>query len=206
MKLDALKNCVLTESSINLSEIDDIDDIAKSKLETLIGIYASGFKLTETNFNQTAFVDNKRNRNILKFTNGLLDLEVGAHVYNVNNKKDVKILSVSYSIAEKFYINRQNETANSKKLINFTEYFDNLVNEIDRLMEHAEKTKEIVSNFVKWYFQIAGNAGKIKLIGGNYNLVDGYFNSSENRFTAIAGDFCVDQDAMNADITSRILK
>lgn len=205
MKLDALKNCVLTESSINLSEIEDIDDNVKSKLAALIGIYASGFKLTETNFNQT-IVDSRRNRNILKFTNGLLDLEVGAHVYEVNNKKDVKILSVSYSIAEKFYINRQNETTNSKKLINFTEYFDDLVNEIDRLMEHAEKTKEIVSNFVKWYFQIAGNAGKIKLIGGNYNLVDGYFSSSENRFTAIAGDFCVDQDAMDTNIQSRILK
>lgn len=205
MKLDALKNTKLAESLIDLSGIEDIDDNVKSKLATLIGIYASGFKLTETNFNQT-IVNDRKNRNTLNFTNSLLDLEIGAHVYETHQNKNVRVIVITYTIADKFYIERQNETANSKELIHFTLYFDDPATEIDGEMEHAGKVKEIVSNFVKWYFQISGAAGKIKLISGTYNMVDGYFDSSENRFTAVAGDFYVARDAMDTNIQSRILK
>ena len=58
----------------------------------------------------------------------------------------------------------------------------------------VKKLKKTIDDFIEWYFDLSGEYGKVKLLQVQGSTVEGYSRGGENRFVAIAGDFCADTD------------
>ena len=133
------------------------------------------------------------------FHNGLVEMQVLTYISTKKTEEQYINVGVKVDVNEKLLIEGAD---NSTTLINAFAYFDNSRPEFE--MKKMEAINASIQEFADWYFDISGEYGKVKLIGGTHNLVDGYSRGGEQRFTAVAGDFHCESDGSNSEAQKRI--
>ena len=179
MKLD-----FLTENTPDWSQFKDrLSNDKFNNFMNVVSLFTKGLKFVHA--------EDKNNMMSYQFANTLVELEILA---GLSGKDEPYImLMVVARIANKLMIERPDSSADDRTLLNFHVFMhdDSAVTEAEGIAKNAQKT---IDEFVEWYFDMSGEYGKVKLLQVQGSTIEGYSRGGENRFVAIAGDFCADKD------------
>lgn len=126
------------------------------------------------------------------FHNSLVELEILASVSG-NDKSPYVMMMAQVRLSEKLMLSDKQKDMDSRSLMNFHLFLhdDGARREADQVAETCQQT---IEDFIEWYFDLSGEYGKVKLLQVQGSTVEGYSRGGENRYVAIAGDFCADKD------------
>lgn len=199
MKLESLHKQTPLVENVDFSILKDkLPEDLYIGFEKLMGSLTKGLKFVE---HQPRPDDRGQ---VFFYTNSILDFEF---ICMLGGKEDAHyiILLTQAFITEKLQIEGKNYRREDYLLINFHEYLHTVddLNDFgkDDLVKRFHNT---IAEFTEWYFDISGEYGKVKLFGTNYNIIDGYHRSGEQRFVAYAGDFSSEKDLSSDKIDKRV--
>jgi len=133
------------------------------------------------------------------YNNSLVEIEILA---SISGKEDAPyiMMMAQVRLTEKLMLSDKQKDMDSRTLMNFHLFLhdDNARKDADRTAETYQKT---IDDFIEWYFDMSGEYGKVKLLQVQGSTVEGYSRGGENRYVAIAGDFCADKDPSNTNNT-----
>ena len=128
------------------------------------------------------------------FHNSLVETELLIGVSG--NENPYIMMMIQVRLSEKLMLSDNQKDADTRSLMNFHLflYDDKNKKEADQVVEVCQET---INEFVEWYFDLSGEYGKVKLLQVQGSTVEGYSRGGENRYVAIAGDFCADKYPSN---------
>lgn len=185
MKLSAL----ITESSINQwnSELESIilsqgSNTTAEEITKFQQVLDKVVELTKFKVNNIESVG--RFSILVSLSNGLLD----AHLAFYMSIKDGAIgyagikMHLTLNDAVKLQAGKSEGPNELVEVMKFNANVDEFEQEIKPIIEY-------IDDFNKWYFEMSGEFGQVKLFVTSYNVLDGYHRGGDKRIVAYAGDF-----------------
>lgn len=157
-------------------------DVEHQEMFKKIGNTLKGFRMSEGTYENPEDSHDGRGRIEFDFTDGLVDLALKASTSEDDGKITFSFLMVTAKVQQKYML----DVKDNKSDITYFAAFSKGDSGFD---EKLETFKKAVDDFVEWYFDMSGQYGKIKLFKTHYNVIEGYHDSNQPRFIAIAGDF-----------------
>ena len=199
MKLESLHEHTMLVENVDYSIFkDSLSEVMYTAFEKMMDALTKGLKFVKHEPHPT-----KPDGQVFFFTNSLLDFEFTCTL--VGKEDRYIILMAQAFINEKLQIQGKNSRREDNLLITVHEYLHTADDMADfGKDELVKRFHNTVDEFSEWYFDIAGEYGKVKLFGTNYNIIDGYHRGGEQRFVAYAGDFCSEKDLSKEEIIKRV--
>ena len=188
-----MKLTALHESPFDTMEFSKftsgLDQQIVDEINTLLAKF-KGYKITSQDATDTDL--------FVHMSNGLIDFDFS--FYKEDSDGSDAIVEVASMVNSKYVHGSEkidtNIAAHKVALLNsFSREFR--LDKPERLNQHVETVLNVAKAFEDWYFEISGNAGKLKLIKITTDLED---ESSNNvwKWTPYAGQFWVDGDHIEA--------
>ncbi len=180
----------LRESVENTKAWATISQFTENEVQNIKKIVESfkSYRLSEETVDNPEDAHDGIGRIVLRFSDGLIEIVLTISTSESDGKIEFRFLMVSGKVLPKYLVNVKDNRPDIT-------YFS-LFNRHDQA-EFAEKLSlfnKAIDDFIEWYFDLSGTYGKVKLFKTFYNVVEGYHDSNQARFVAIAGDFmCTDE-------------
>lgn len=135
---------------------------------------------------------------LITLSNGLLDANLILYSSDKDQVANYGGLKIYLTLNDSVRLPRNNkyDSPSTGELITGLKFADNP----EGIEETVQQIVEYIEDFNKWYFEMSGEFGQVKLFVTAYNIIDGYHQGGDKRIVAYAGDFIKSDGITKAEV------